>query len=217
MSPEVKICGLTSHGDARAAVEAGAAYLGVVFAASSPRCREPESAIEIWGDLPAVRVGVFVDSSADRIRRLTRRLGLGVVQLHGSEGPALCAALAEDGEGPLIWKAVRLREPADLHRALDRYGGCVDGILLEGWSAAGAGGVGARFDWSWVRATSPDWPAGVKMILAGGLEPGNVGAAVEALRPDVVDVSSGVEESPGVKEIAAIRAFLGAVRGSARR
>jgi len=215
MKTAVKICGLTRHADARAAVDAGADYLGIVFAPSSPRRRDADAAREIWQDLSAVRAGVFVNEAADRIRSLSRELGLGVVQLHGSEDPELALELVADG-GPEIWKAVRLRRAVDLDRALDRYADRVDGILLEGWTARGVGGVGAAFDWEWAGTRRSDWPSGVKLILAGGLHAGNVSAAIAALRPDVVDVSSGVEIAPGAKDVEAVHAFVAAVSGARR-
>lgn len=217
MSTAIKICGLTRHSDARAAAAAGAQYLGVVFASSSPRRQDRAGAKRVWDGLSTPRVGVFVDPSPTAARALAAELGLAVIQLHGSEAPELCAALRGEGaEGPKVWKTIRAKAPTDVAEALDAYRGRVDGLLVEGWSAAGLGGVGARFDWSWLRGRRADWPSGLALILAGGLDADCVGAAIAEVEPDVVDVSSGVERSPGVKDPEAVRAFVGAARGSGR-
>lgn len=211
MRTAVKICGLTRHGDAVAAAEAGADYLGVVFAPGTPRDRTPEEARRIWAELAISRVGVFVDPEAARVARLAEELRLAVVQLHGAEDAELCRRVRESCPSR-IWKAARLRAPEDVAVALDRYGEHVDGLLVEGWSELGPGGVGADFDWSWAGARRVEWPDGLKLVLAGGLNAGNVGRAIDAARPDVVDVSSGVEHAPGVKDVEAVRSFLEEVR-----
>ena len=214
MRVEAKICGLVRPEDARAAEAAGADYLGVVFA-SGPRQRDLRGAARIWEGTSARRVGVFVDAALDGVLRTSSELGLSVVQLHGDEDPSFCQRIRESGVA--IWKAVRVRARVALEAELERYEPVADGLLLEGWSAAGAGGVGAGFDWSRLAGVREDWPAGLRLILAGGLNPDNVATAIRATRPHVVDVSSGVESAPGVKDLALVRGFLEAARGSAGR
>lgn len=212
MQVEAKICGLCRREDARAAAEAGAHYLGVVFAPGARR-RTLEQARVIFDDLAPRRVGVFVDAELPELLKVATALELDTVQLHGSEDPEYCARIREAGAWA-VWKAVRIRNEADLPEALARYPGCVDGLLLEGHSERGHGGVGARFRWALARQARARWPAGLRLILAGGLDPGNVAEAIESVRPDVVDVSSGVEREVGRKDRRAIRAFLEAVSGA---
>lgn len=210
MRVEAKICGLVRPGDARAAESAGADYLGVVFA-PGPRQRDPSQAREIWNGTAARRVGVFVDPELDEVLRVARDLGLAVVQLHGSEAPALCREVRDSGPWA-VWKAVAVRAGESLRSELERYAGAADGVLLEGSSTAGRGGVGARFDWSRLESVRAAWPDGLRLILAGGLSAANVEEAIRAVRPHVVDVSSGVESVPGRKDPARVQAFLSAVR-----
>ena len=212
MKVEVKICGLGRPQDARISEEAGADYLGVVFAAS-PRKRSEREARRIWQGRGVNRVGVFVDAPEDQILVRARRLDLAVVQLHGAEDPEYCRRLSEAGDWD-VWKAVRPRVEGELEVALERYSQVVDGLLVEGWSASGHGGVGARLDWSWVASVRDAWPEDLRLILAGGLDPANVAQAVEQVRPTVVDVSSGVESAPGIKNPNAVLDFVQAVRNA---
>ncbi len=210
MRVEAKICGLGWPEDARVAEEAGADYLGVVFA-PSPRLRSEREARQIWQGTKAKRAGVFVDAEEEQVLEIARNLDLAVVQLHGSESQETCQRLAEAGNWA-VWKALRIVSDTDLEAALELYGQTVGGILLEGWSAHGHGGVGAKFDWSLAERLRDAWPPDVRLVLAGGLNPENVAEAIERMRPDVVDVSSGVETSPGMKDADAVWAFVEAVR-----
>lgn len=214
MSTEVKICGLGRLADARVAEEAGADYLGVVFA-PSPRQRSEDEARRIWQEARARRVGVFADAHEDELLGQARRLDLSVVQLHGSEDPEYCRRVSAAGVWQ-TWKAVRLRAGEDLDPIVESYAPVVDGLLLEGWSPRGRGGVGARFDWSLAARAREAWPVGLGLILAGGLDPANVAAAIESVRPEIVDVSSGVESALGVKDPDAVRSFVAAVRKVSR-
>ncbi|MGD8697766.1 MAG: phosphoribosylanthranilate isomerase [Gemmatimonadales bacterium] len=214
MNVEIKICGLGSAEDRRAAEEAGADYLGVVFT-TSPRQRSEGEARAIWVDAVAKRVGVFADAAEQTVLDVAGRLDLNVVQLHGAEEPICCRRVSEAGEWA-VWKAVRLREERELETALERYSPVVDGLVVEGWSPRGHGGVGARFDWSWLEGARESWPEGLRLVLAGGLNPDNVAEAIGRIRPAVVDVSSGVEAAPGVKDPDAIAAFVEAVRSASR-
>lgn len=197
----VKICGITSGEDAAAAVEAGADALGFVFVPGTPRCLNPEVAERIVGVLPpfVTPVGVFVNQSEAEIRRAAEESGVRVLQLHGDEPPELCARL------PLpVVKAVRVGAalPLDALRAYP-----VAAFLLDAPSA-GHGGSGATFDWSLAEGVAGLGP----LILAGGLTPENVAAAVRRVRPYAVDVASGVESAPGVKEVSKMARFIAAAR-----
>lgn len=205
--PRVKICGVRRVSDVHAATGAGAEYVGLVFAESPRRVDVDEAArlavaaIEAGAD----PVGVFVDRPVREIEKTARRVGLRVAQLHGDESPADCRALREaDLE---VWKAVRPRSRGELREQAERFRGAADALLVEGFSPEAAGGTGTGFPREWLR--EPDGRAVARrLVLAGGLDPGNVADAVRRARPDVVDVSSGVEAFPGVKDHERIRAFV---------
>ncbi len=210
-APLVKVCGLARPQDAETAVTAGAAFLGVVLAPGGKRTVSAEAAREILAGLPAKGVGVFVDADADELARAGETAGLSVLQLHGDEPPELAARMR--AAGWTVWKALRPRDGDEFVAGARRYAGSVDALLLDGWSAAARGGTGASFPWDRVAARLDALPPGVSLVAAGGLRPDNVGRAVRTLRPDVVDVSSGVEASPGIKDPAAVYAFVAAARG----
>ncbi|MFL5351533.1 phosphoribosylanthranilate isomerase [Archangium sp.] len=206
MSPRVKICGVTRVEDARMAWAAGADALGLNFYPRSPRYVTPETAAALARTRPALGsvVGVFVNESADVIRARVRDSGLTAVQLHGDEPPEACA-----GFGVPVIKALRVKGLEDVEKARTYVGvGDVAALLLDG-AAPGYGGGGVGFDWSLVARLAD---AGVPVLVAGGLHPGNVQEAVRATRPYGVDVASGVEVSPGIKNADAVRAFVRAVK-----
>lgn len=205
----VKICGLTRPEDAQRAAAAGAAHGGVILAPGGKRSVTPQHAAELFRGLSLSRVGIFVDAELDQIRRAADTAGLQVLQLHGAEAPGLVRSLRAEGRWR-VWKAVRPRSGTELLEAVERFGSEVDGLLLDGWSAAAPGGTGARFPWEEVAEHRDRVPAAVELIAAGGLHPGNVARAIELLRPSVVDVSSGVESAPGIKDVDAIPAFVAA-------
>jgi len=196
--------------DAAVAVEAGARYLGVILAPGGKRTVTPEAAAVIFGDLPARRAGVFVNATASELRRAAAAARLDVLQLHGDEPPGLAAALRE--EGFTVWKAVRPRDGDEFAAAAVLYGGSVDALLLDGYSPDARGGTGKAFPWREIAARLDVLADGVALVAAGGLRPGNVAEAATILRPAIVDVSSGVESAPGVKDPDAVRAFIAAVR-----
>ena len=206
MSVRVKICGVTRLEDARLAWAAGADALGLNFYPRSPRYVTAQVAAALARTRPALGsvVGVFVNEAPDTIRALVRECGLTAVQLHGDEPPEACS-----GYGVPVIKALRVRGPEDVERARRYVGaGDVTSLLLDG-AAPGYGGGGVGFDWSLVARLAE---AGVPVLVAGGLHPGNVQEAVRATRPYGVDVASGVEASPGIKDADAVRAFVRAVR-----
>ena len=205
----VKICGLTRAADAAAAASAGAAYLGVVLA-GGPRRVSVEAAAEVSAAAAGVPVfGVYVDQSVDEILELSRRAGLAGAQLHGPYRRQDAARLR--AEGLRVWRVVRIAVPDDLD-ALSESVRDADAVLVEPRVAQGAGGTGVSLDLAVAREARGRL-AGATMVLAGGLTPATVGAAVALVRPEVVDVSSGVERLPGIKDPDKIARFLEAVFG----
>lgn len=205
----VKICGLTRRQDAVAAERAGARFGGVILAPGSPRTVSPSEVIEIFEGSALERCGVFVNESPDMVVRLATDLKLSVVQLHGDEGAGEAEQIRAETSAE-VWKAVRPRSGEEFLAAVEVYGDRVDGILLDGWSPAARGGIGARFPWGEVAPHRDRLPPGTRLIAAGGLGPINVAEAVALLQPDGVDVSSGVERAPGIKDEALIREFVSA-------
>jgi phosphoribosylanthranilate isomerase len=205
MTPvRVKICGITRRDDARAAVAAGAHAIGFVFWPRSPRAIDGSAAREIARLLPAmiVRVGVFVNMPADDVRATVEAVGLDVVQLHGDErvddfrrvGARLLKAIAIDGEAAL---EAALRLPDDVMP------------LVDAVDRERKGGTGRPADWGLAARLASARPT----VLAGGLSAGNVEDALRAVRPWAIDVSSGVESAPGVKDHAKLQALFARVRG----
>ena len=201
----VKVCGVTRATDAEAAVEAGADAVGLMFYEPSRRWVSLERAREVAARLPVrvERVGVFVDADERTIRKAIEVCALSILQFHGSESPEFCARFA-----PLkVWKGFRVSDVSVLET--------MPGFATEAWLLDAAvpgqmGGSGQRFDWELaVRAKALGRP----IVLAGGLTPENVGEAVKRVRPFAVDVSSGVESAPGVKDGAKMRAFVRTAKG----
>ena len=205
----VKICGLTRAQDAAAAVSAGAAYLGVVFAGGA-RQVSAQAAAEVNAAAGGVPVfGVYGEQSVEEILRITRAAGLAGAQLHGPYRREDAARLRT--EGLKVWRVVRIARPDHL----DALGESVldaDAVLVEPLVAHAAGGTGVSLDLA-VAREARNRLAGASMVLAGGLTPATVGAAVALVRPEVVDVSSGVERLPGIKDPDKIVRFLEAVFG----
>ncbi len=200
---KVKICGNTTLDDTMAAVEAGADAVGFVFYAKSPRAVDPEAAAAIIARLPpfVTPVGVFVNEDLSVVRRVMRECGIPLAQLHGDESPQYCAEL-----GRAALKAIRVRDRRDLQR-LAQYQ--VGGFVLDAFVEGTPGGTGVTIDWD----LACEAKASVPIILAGGLTPGNVAEAIGRVRPYGVDVSSGVEASPGKKDHAKVRAFIANAKG----
>jgi phosphoribosylanthranilate isomerase len=211
----VKICGITRVDDALAASSAGADAIGLVFWPGTPRKVEFEQARAIAAAVPAfvTVVGLFVDPQPDEVRAALDAVALDVLQFHGDEPQALCASFAR----PYI-KAVAVRPDVDLLQYAARYRDA-RAILFDAFEPGGMpGGTGRTFDWQ-ALATRLEAGLAQPLILSGGLAPHNVGAAIRALRPWAVDVSSGVEESDadgsphrGIKDPAKIAAFIRGVR-----
>lgn len=202
----VKICGITNPGDASAAVSAGADALGVVLAPGKRQVSIEQAARALAGVPPLVaRVGVFVNAEPAFVAEAVERIGLAAVQFHGDETPGDCAAAPA-----AVIKAFRVGTDFATE-ALEPFRGTVESILLDTYTPDSHGGTGRTFDWS---AHAGVVPGGASFILAGGLRPENVAEAIRIMHPFAVDVSSGVESSPGVKDHAAITAFMAAVRAA---
>jgi phosphoribosylanthranilate isomerase len=210
-APRLKVCGITRRADAEAAAAAGAAFLGVVLAPGGRRTVAAEDARDLLAGLTAIRVGVFVDAAADELRRAGELAGLDVLQLHGDEPPELLRELRAEGRWR-VWKALRPRGAAEFRAGVERYAADADALLLDGFSARAHGGTGTAFPWEEVAALRGLVPAGLPLVAAGGMRADNVARAVALLRPDVVDVSSGVESAPGIKDRTAIESFAAALR-----
>lgn len=218
MPPDVKFCGLTRPADAAHAVALGAAYTGVIFA-GGPRQLDAERARLVLAEVGpgARRVGVFAARPASEIATIARELELHAVQLHGDSSPAAIEA-ARAETGCEVWAVVRVRG-AELPASASAAFVAADAVVLDALVDGASGGTGVSFDWSkGAAAVERARSAGrARLVLAGGLRPDNVARAIELLAPDVVDVSSGVESSPGIKDHARMRAFTEAVREGARR
>jgi phosphoribosylanthranilate isomerase len=209
----VKICGLRRREDVLAADAAGADYVGVVLTPGFARTVDIGDARALAVGIRAAPVAVLVDETPDSAVAKAEALGARVLQLHGSEPVEVVGALAGTRRWT-IWKSVRVREPGDVGRAADLYGGLVQGLLLEGWKDGVVGGGGAILDplsFAEVRARVPQ---GLDVILAGGLDPDTVGEAVARFLPDVVDVSSGVEIEVGRKSHDRVRLFIQRARAA---
>lgn len=212
----VKICGLREPAHARAATLAGADVLGFIFAPGRRRVSPEQAraclavAREAADGRPVLGVGVFVDASAAEINAVAAAAGLDLVQLHGEEPPALLASI----ERPVlkVTRPIAGAAAEDVAAGLERYRGVANAplaFLLDGRSATAAGGEGVRADWALGAALARSG----SLVLAGGLEPGNVAEAIRLVRPLAVDVSSGVETG-GVKDEAKMAAFVRAAKGA---
>ena len=201
--PRIKICGITRKEDAFFAASLGVDALGFVFA-PSPRQVTEQQVADIVYDLPPFvsTVGVFVNAEPDRIRQIVQRCPLDWIQLHGGETPSYCSGL-----GLKVLKAIRVRDTESLS-AMHAYRDHVQGFVLDTYVKDQHGGTGKAFDWSLVRETQDLGP----VILAGGLTPGTVKEALAAAKPYGVDVSSGVESTPGIKDHDALYEFVAQVK-----
>lgn len=207
-----KICGLSTPEGVEAAVRGGAGYLGFNFFPPSPRCVEPEAAARLAAPARAAGVSICaitVDAGDDLVDRIVRILAPDFLQLHGKEPPGRARELAGRTGAGLI-RALPVGDASDLQAARD-WAGLVDHLLLDARPPKGAamtGGLGVAFDWTLVKDFRPARP----WFLAGGLDPWNVAEALEVSGAPMVDVSSGVERGPGLKDPSLISAFLDAVR-----
>lgn len=203
---KIKMCGITNVDDARVAVEAGADALGFVMYRKSPRFVKPAVVKAIVAGLPPfmLPVGVFVNEEPARVRTLMDECGLALAQLHGDETAPYCQDL-----GRPVLKALRLKDRGTF-LALAEFSGRanVRGFLIDAFSDQAYGGTGQTVDWGLAQEVAQSMP----VVLAGGLTPVNVAEAIARVRPYGVDVSSGVELSPGKKDHRKVKAFIHAAR-----
>lgn len=203
MRTRVKICSLTRVEDAQAAAAAGANAIGLIFDPNSPRVVAIEQARAIATAVPpfVTVVGVFVDAASGTVQNVLNRVPLSLLQFHGSETPDECRSYGR----PYV-KAIPMRDGVNLAAEEARYVDAV-ALLLDAFVPGSAGGSGVAFQWDRIPATREK-----RIVLAGGLTPANVGNAIRTVRPDAVDVSSGVESAKGIKDSNKIAAFIQAVR-----
>ncbi len=226
MDVKVKVCGLTNAADAGASMAAGADMLGFIFFPKSPRYVTPEQVRDILATAEHARVlthgrvltvGVFVNDSPETVAQVLSFCGLDQAQLHGEEPPA--ALGLDDGRSPVCGRAYKALRPRTLEEARGlvpqyalpprlRRGGRLPAFLIDAYHPHWPGGTGVTGDWSLAASLASQHP----LLLAGGLTPANVTQAVRSVQPWGVDVSSGVEESPGQKDHDALRAFVTAVK-----
>jgi phosphoribosylanthranilate isomerase len=202
----VKICGITRVEDALAAVQHGCDAIGLVFYAKSPRNVSPQQAAEIVARLPAfvTAVGLFVDAAPAEINAVLATVRLDLLQFHGDETPQQCRQY-----GLPYMKAIRVKADTNLLQYAAEYSDA-QALLLDAYAEGVAGGTGQVFDWSLIPANLP-----LPIVLAGGLNAGNVSAAIQQVRPYAVDVSGGVEATKGIKDAAKIAAFMRGVENAA--
>ncbi len=199
MRTRIKICGITRPEDGVEAARLGADAIGLVFYDKSPRAVTPSQAAEIVSALPAfvTTVGLFVDPDVASVDAVLAQVPLDLIQFHGNETPALCRRF-----GRPYLKAIRMREGVDLAAEQRRF--CdARGLLLDTYQPGIPGGTGEAFEWGRV----PDDLA-ASVVLAGGLDPDNIAAAIKQVKPYAVDVSGGVEASKGIKDAAKMAAFF---------
>lgn len=203
---KVKICGMTQVKDAVYAVEQGVDAVGFIFYKKSSRSVTMKAVREIIAKLPPFvdTVGVFVNETVERVNKTAEYCGLDLVQLHGDESPAFCRKIKRR-----VIKALRIKDIQSI-KQLEKYS--VSGFLLDTFSEDMHGGTGKVFDWNLVHPAKKIGP----VILAGGLTPRNVRQAISQARPYGVDVCSGVEKAPGIKDLEKVRAFLKNIRSGSK-
>lgn len=214
MATDIKICGLTRSIDAEYADAAGVEYLGVIFA-GGPRERMPAQARDTLAGRRARKVGVFADQAEDVIATFVEVVGLDVVQLHGvvdSERVERVRAAT----GREIWAVVRTADGL-LPESVDDLADAADALLIDAHVPGQLGGSGVRVPWDRLGESLDALDYHPRIVLAGGLTPENVAEAIDLVAPNVVDISSGVESSPGIKDHARLRAFVASVRSAGVR
>ena len=204
----IKICGITRVQDVQAAASSGADMLGLVLYDQSPRYVTLPQATQLSAAIPqsVIRVGLFVNASAEAVCEVLQHVPLDVLQFHGEEKPEFCAQF-----GRPYWKAIRVKPGVDLLQCAARYRGA-QGLLLDAYIEGMHGGTGATFDWALIPHNLP-----LPVILSGGLNADNVAEAIRQVRPYAVDVSSGVESggveaAKGIKDAAKVAAFIKEVK-----
>lgn len=212
--PEVKFCGLTRSADAAEAARAGASWAGMIFA-GGPRHLTLDAARTVANSVPGGvgRVGVFADADPDSIGVVGTALGLAAVQLHGDPSPGDVVRVRE-ATGCAVWAVLRVRG-SELPGVAAELFAAADAVVLDAHVPGSLGGTGTVLPWNRLASSLYTLRNGARarLVLAGGLRPENVASAIDLLSPDVVDVSSGVESAPGIKDHARMHAFAAAARG----
>jgi phosphoribosylanthranilate isomerase len=205
----VKICGITQLEQGRSIAAYGATDLGFICVAASPRYVHPENlptmVLTLQNQVNCV--GVFADAELDRLVHLAETVGFGSIQLHGQESLAYCQQLRERLPDREIIKAWRVRSPADLN-TIQAYSPVVDTLLLDAYHPQALGGTGHTLDWQSLIDFQPPIP----WLLAGGLNPGNISIALQQLHPNGIDLSSGVEVRPGLKDLHLVQDLFAEIR-----
>ena len=208
----IKICGITQPDQGRAIVELEANLLGFICVPASPRYVTPAQIQAVlrecipWSE-SVIYVGVFANESLENIATVLEQTSLSGIQLHGNEPPSFCQQIKQLFPHREVIKALRIRTPQDLDAA-SIYGGAVDTLLLDAYHPQLLGGTGQTLNWSILADFNP----GIPWFLAGGLTPENVGEALTQIQPDGVDVSSGVEQSPGHKDLKRVKQFISSIQ-----
>lgn len=206
---QVKICGICRPEDARTAARLRADFVGVILAPNRSRSQSLETAAKIFAAAAAVpRVGVFIDPDFATVTEAIEALGLDVVQLHGRESVELMRAIR-----PLasVWKAIPVGAAGALVETMTDLAPEVDALLFD----TAGGGSGQTFDWTQAASLRGSFPGGTRVVMAGGLTPANVAAAIQTMAPDIVDVSSGVESETCIKSAELMQQFIEAARMAA--
>lgn len=206
MAAAVKICGIKDSAALKAAETAGAQFVGFVFHPKSPRNISPEDAAALIKQTRLTTVGLFVDPTDEDLFSVLKTAPLNMIQLHGDETPSRVMEIKTLTKKPIM-KAIRVADMSDLTLA-PNYALAADWLLFDAKVAGATGGTGKTFDWTILKGYKPGKP----WMLAGGLNPENVKDALKILSPIAVDVSSGVESAPGVKDAGKIAAFVANVR-----
>ena len=205
----VKICGITKVEQGKAIASLGATALGFICLEKSPRYVKPASIKRIVEELPPTidKIGVFVNADREKISRVVAEANLTGIQLHGEESPQLCQQLRQQLAGIEIIKALRIKTRESLSAA-NAYSDCVDALLLDAYHPQLRGGTGQTIDWDFLATFNPSLP----WLLAGGMTPENIITAVSQVRPNGIDVSSGVERSPGDKDLDKVAQLLAKIK-----
>ena len=204
---QVKVCGLTNVADAIRAESAGANYGGMILSQGFGRSISLETVTKIVSAIKMPVVPVLVNEDIDTAEHLSRTAKAAVIQLHGKETSAYVQELAMRGDWS-IWKAIAVKGKTEVLEALAEWEPFVDGIVLDGWSPGSPGGTGTKFAWEEIGAVRDKFSGNLELIVAGGLNHTNVRDAVGCLRPDAVDVSSGVESRVGKKDGQLMELFM---------
>ena len=214
MATDIKICGLTRSVDAEYADAAGVEYLGVIFA-GGPRERTPTQARDTLAGRRARKAGVFADQAEEVIASVVELVGLDVVQLHGRVDAGRVERVRA-ATGREVWAVVRTSDGA-LPEHVDELADASDALLIDAHVAGQLGGSGVRVPWDRLGESLDALDYHPRIVLAGGLTPENVAEAIDLVAPNVVDISSGIESSPGIKDHPRLRAFVAAVRSAGVR